>query len=587
MTEPPPRTPARATGSGAGHREVGAPAAPLLSLDELRVSYRTRNGVEEAVRGVSLDVGPGEVVALVGESGSGKSSTGHAVIGLLPAGGVREAGRIVFDGTDLATADERRLRALRGREIGLVPQDPTVSLNPVQRVGRQVAEVLLIHRLADRAGAGERAVELLERAGVPEPAVRARQFPHQLSGGLRQRVLIAIALAAGPRLVIADEPTSALDVTVQRHILDHLETLTRSLGTAVLLITHDLGVAADRARRIAVMSQGRIVEVGPTHRVLEAPQHPYTQTLLRSAPSLDPARAPARRRPWVPERAAGGGPAPGSEPAPLVRAEDLVKVFPAPRGTGAPPTRAVAGVSLTVHRGETLALVGESGSGKSTTARMLVRLTDPSSGRVFFDGRDITRLGGAPLRRLRRRAQIVYQNPYASLNPRFSVAEVIGEPLRAFGVGPRRVRAARAADLLERVGLPARTLYRRPTELSGGQRQRVAIARALALEPELVVCDEPVSALDVTSQAQILDLLAALQEQSGLSYLFISHDLAVVRRVADRVAVMRRGEVVEEGEVGRIFAEPAHPYTRELLAAIPGSRVRPREEGEPGEGPTA
>ncbi|KAB8162472.1 dipeptide ABC transporter ATP-binding protein [Streptomyces sp. 3MP-14] len=546
---------------------------PLLSIADLRVNYRTRGGVEEAVRGVSLDVAPGEVVALVGESGSGKSSTGHAVMGLLPAGGVRVAGRIDFDGTDLARADERRLRSLRGREIGLVPQDPTVSLNPVQRVGRQVAEVLLIHRLADRAEARERAVALLERAGVPEPAVRARQFPHQLSGGLRQRVLIAIALAADPRLVIADEPTSALDVTVQRHILDHLETLTRSTGTAVLLITHDLGVAADRARRIAVMSQGRIVEVGPAERVLGDPQHPYTKALLRSAPSLD--GGPVAARP----------PAADPERPPLVRAEDLVKVFPAPRGSGAAPTRAVAGVSLAVRTGETLALVGESGSGKSTTARMLVRLTDPTSGRIDFDGRDITALRGSALRRLRRRAQIVYQNPYASLNPRFSVGEVIGEPLRAFGVGPRRVRQARAADLLERVGLPARTLHRRPAELSGGQRQRVAIARALALEPDLVVCDEPVSALDVTSQAQILDLLATLQEQLGLAYLFISHDLAVVRRIAHRVAVMRRGEVVEEGPVGRIFAEPAHPYTRELLAAIPGTRARPGRD--PKEVPTA
>ncbi|TNM29945.1 ABC transporter ATP-binding protein [Streptomyces sedi] len=532
----------------------------MLSLSDLRVSYRTRRGVEEAVRGVSLDVAAGEVVALVGESGSGKSTTGQAVLGLLPAGGVREAGRIVFDGTDLTRVDARRLRSLRGREIALVPQDPTVSLNPVRRVGHQVAEALLIHRLADRAEAAERAVALLERAGVPEPAVRARQFPHQLSGGLRQRVLIAVALAAGPRLLIADEPTSALDVTVQRQVLDHLETLTRSSGTAVLLITHDLGVAADRARRIAVMSGGVIVEAGPTERVLGAPRHPYTRALLRAAPSLDGARA-----------VRGAGPREPGRP-PLARGEELVKEFPGPRG--APAHRAVAGVSLQVRAGETLALVGESGSGKSTTARMLVRLTDATSGRVFFDGEDITRLGGARLRRLRRRVQIVQQNPYASLNPRFSVAEVIGEPLRACGVGPRRVRWARAAELLERVGLPAGTLHRRPGELSGGQRQRVAIARALAPEPELVVCDEPVSALDVTTQAQILELLTTLQDELGVGYLFISHDLAVVRRIAHRVAVMRRGEVVEEGDVERIFTSPGHDYTRELLDAIPGSRTR-------------
>ncbi|WP_280348490.1 ABC transporter ATP-binding protein [Nocardia neocaledoniensis] len=530
----------------------------LLEVRGLTVSYRTRTGRVQAVRAVDFDIAPGEIVALVGESGSGKSSTAHAVTGLLPAAGRIDAGSIRFGDTDLATVGDKHLRAIRGAQIGVIPQDPAVSLNPVQRIGKQVAEVLVIHGLASRRSAADAAVELLERAGMPDPRTRAAQYPHELSGGIRQRALIAIAIAANPALIIADEPTSALDVTVQRVILDHITSLTETLGTAVLLVTHDLAVAADRAQRIAVMSRGRIVESGPTREILEAPRDPYTRQLLRSVPGRAGTRPPAR----------------DTEAEPLLTVENLVKEFPLPRANGAAQSvRAVDGVSFTLGRGETLALVGESGSGKTTTARMVLRLSAPTAGRIVFDGEEVTTSRGARLRAFRRRAQVIYQNPYESLDPRFTIRDVITEPLRVFGIGDRADRAARARALLDRVALPAAMLDRRPAELSGGQRQRVAIARALALSPELVVCDEPVSALDVSVQAQILELFAQLQADTGVAYLFISHDLAVVRQIAHRVAVLRRGKIVEIDNTERVFDEPAHEYTSRLLAAIPGAEL--------------
>jgi peptide/nickel transport system ATP-binding protein len=534
----------------------------LLEIRGLRVSYGTRGGALTAVDDLDLLVRPGEVVAVVGESGSGKSTTAHAVIGLLPGGGRVDAGSIRFEGRELVGAAERELRAVRGARIGLVPQDPTVSLNPVTRIGEQVAEVLRVHGLAGRRAAAIEAVELLERAGLPDPAVRARQYPHELSGGMRQRALIAVAIAAKPRLIIADEPTSALDVTVQRRILDHLDHLIRESGAAMLLITHDLGIAADRAQRVVVMSQGRVVEEGPTGEVLAAPTHPYTRRLLAAAPSLSVSERVAPK--VVPD-----GP-------PLVRVEHVAKDFPLPRVGGGPRSvRAVDDVSFDIRRGETFALVGESGSGKSTTARLVLRLAQPSAGRIAFAGDDVTHARGAALRALRRRAQLIYQNPYASLDPRFSVTEIITEPLRAFGVGDRASRTARARDLVDRVALPASVLGRRPAELSGGQRQRVAIARALALSPDLVVCDEPVSALDVSVQDQVLRLLAQLQADTGVAYLFISHDLAVVRQIADRVAVMKDGRIVETATAAELFDHPQHEYTRELLDAIPGGLAAP------------
>jgi peptide/nickel transport system ATP-binding protein len=537
-------------------------ADPLLRIDALSVEYVVRGGTVVGAQGVDLAVHAGETVALVGESGSGKSTTAHAVAGLLPRAATVTAGAVRFDGQDLVGLGERRLRTIRGRHIGLIPQDPTVSLNPVKRIGDQVAEVLLVHGLADRRSARRQAIEALDRAGIPQPAVRARQHPHELSGGMRQRVLIAIALAASPRLVIADEPTSALDVTVQRQILDHIEQLTRQSGTAVLLITHDLGVAAERADRIAVMSEGRIVEIGSPGRILDAPTERYTRALIAAAPSL------GGDRPTVLQRHGAGPVVTGAGP-PRVRVAGLVKDFALPRGG---TLRAVDDVGFEIARGRTFALVGESGSGKSTTARVLLRLTDPTAGCIEVDGDDVTTVRGNALRQLRRRMQVVYQNPYTSLNPRFSVADVISDPLRAFGLGSRRQRRQRAAGLVDAVALPTAVLDRRPAELSGGQRQRVAIARALALEPELVVLDEPVSALDVSVQAQILELLARLQADLGLTYLFISHDLAVVRQIAHDVAVMRDGRIVERGAVADVFARPTDPYTTDLLAAIPGRR---------------
>ena len=541
---------------------------PVLRVRDLRVSYGTSAGTLEAVRGVGLSIAAGEVVAVVGESGSGKSTLAHAIIGLLPENGRVDGGSVQLAGRELTGLGEKPLRAIRGRRVGLVPQDPSISLNPVRKVGAQVAEVLRTHRLADRRRAQLDAVELLAKVGLPDPEVQARRYPHTLSGGMRQRVLIAIAIAAGPELIIADEPTSALDVTVQRQILDELAALCRESGTAVLLITHDLGVAADRADRLVVMQGGHIVEQGPVRQVLTSPAEPYTRTLIASAPGL---RAP------LPVGTTGTAPDPTGSPAdgPLVaEVRNLVKEFRLPRVNGRRGVlRAVDDVSFGIGRGETLALVGESGSGKSTIARLLLRLADPTAGTVLFGGVDITTARGERWREVRRRAQLVYQNPYASLDPRFSIEEVITEPLRAFGVGNGASRRARAAELLHRVALPAATLARKPVELSGGQRQRVAIARALALSPELVVCDEPMSALDVSVQAQVLELLAELQREAELSYLFISHDLAVVRQIAHRVGVLRLGQLLELRPTEDLFGRPSHEYTVRLLSAIAGSRA--------------
>ncbi|WP_136706176.1 ABC transporter ATP-binding protein [Agromyces sp. H66] len=536
---------------------------PVLRISGLSVAFRTGGRLVPAVTDVSIDVAAGETVAVVGESGSGKSTTAAAINRLLPENGVITAGSIRFEGREITGLGENELVRLRGAGIGLVPQDPMSNLNPLMRIGDQIGEALEVHGFGTAAEVSARVLELLELVGIPDPEQRARQYPHEFSGGMRQRALIAMGLACRPRLLIADEPTSALDVTVQRRILDQLDELTGAMGTAVFLITHDLALAAERADRIVVMFRGAIVETGTSAEVLENPKHDYTKQLIAAAPSL------ASRREPLPVR--GGD----VEAGPLVEVVDLRKEFPLRSPKAGEPTTftAVDGVSFTIPRGKTVSIVGESGSGKSTTANLVLGLEPITSGRIDVDGTDLTTLKRRELFAFRRRVQPVFQNPYASLDPRYTVEESIAEPLKVHRVGNAASRRARVAELLEQVALPAAMASRLPHELSGGQRQRVAIARALALEPELVVLDEAVSALDVLVQAQILELLAGLQARLGLSYLFISHDLAVVRMISDEVHVMQRGRIVESGTPEQIFDAPQESYTRELLAAIPGARL--------------
>lgn len=537
----------------------------LLRIRNLRVRYTTSGGPVDAVGGVDIDVPAGQTVAVVGESGSGKSTVAHAVMRLLPSNADVMDGSVHLDGVDVRGLRERSLRRYRGGMVGLVQQDPGNSLNPLERVGWQVAEVLRLHGVAQGRRARLLAVQLLAEAALPDPERVAASWPGELSGGMRQRVLIAMALAAGPSLVIADEPTSALDVTVQRQVLNTLASRVEDQGAALLLVTHDLGVAADRADHVVVMKDGLVVEHGKVAEVLGSPQHPYTRALVASVPGLG-ARERAPKPALVLKQEAAA--------TPVLRTDGIVKDFGMRRRTRGPKTlRALDGVSLAVHAGRTLAIVGESGSGKTTFARIVARLEVPTKGTVHLDGRDITELHGEPLRQVRRDLQIVYQNPYASLEPRFSVEQIVTEPLRHFAIGGARERRERAADLLEQVTLSPDLLSRLPRELSGGQRQRVAIARSLALNPRLLILDEPVSALDVTVQAQVLELLARLQRERGIAYLFITHDLGVVRQVADEVAVMKRGEIVERGLTDELMHQPRHAYTQQLLEAVPGSGV--------------
>ncbi|PPH13677.1 ABC transporter ATP-binding protein [Rathayibacter sp. AY1C1] len=567
-----------------------APHGPLLEVTDLEVGFQTGSGLVPALRGVSLTIEHGQTVAIVGESGSGKSTTAAAIIGLLPGTGQVTAGSVLFDGKDLAKATRTELEDIRGRRIGYVPQDPMSNLNPVWSVGFQVEETIKANGLATgRKEVRAKAIEVLQNAGLADAEKRLKQFPHQFSGGMRQRVLIGIGLAAAPQLLIADEPTSALDVTVQRRILDHLETLTKTDGTALLFITHDLGLAAERAEKLIVMYKGRIVESGASVEVLQNPQHPYTQRLIAAAPSLASRRIQStagravesvsgeseavREVDLVGAGAAHHAGAVASG-APMIEVDGLTKVFKIRRGgLKAEDFTAVDNVSFSIPKGTTTALVGESGSGKSTIARLVLGLETATSGAISIAGRRTEKLKGRDMLALRRSMQPVFQDPYGSLDPLHNIGNTISEPLRVHTVGDRTSQRERVLELLDQVSLPRVIASRYPNELSGGQRQRVAIARALALKPEIVVLDEAVSALDVLVQAQILRLLADLQAELGLTYLFITHDLAVVRVIADDVCVMQKGRIVEHAPTDTVFDSPQQEYTRELLDAIPGAGI--------------
>ena len=543
---------------------------PLLELKDLKISFTSSTGVVDAVRGVNLTIYPGQSVAIVGESGSGKSTTAMAVIGLLPGTGKVTGGTILFNGKDITGLSDKEMQHYRGSDIGLVPQDPMSNLNPVWSIGTQVKESLRANNVVEGSEANKRVVELLQEAGLDDAERRAKQYPHEFSGGMRQRALIGIGLAARPKLLIADEPTSALDVTVQRRILDHLEGLTHELGTAVLFITHDLGLAAERASHLVVMHRGRVVESGPSLDILRDPQHPYTQRLVKAAPSLASARIQSAQEQGIESSELLAGKAEASDEE-VIRVENLTKEFDIRGEKGAKKKLlAVDDVSFSLRKGTTLALVGESGSGKSTVANMVLNLLDPTSGKVFYKGTDLSTLGSSELFEMRRKLQVVFQNPYGSLDPMYSIYRCIEEPLVVHKTGNRKEREARVAELLDMVAMPRSTMRRYPNELSGGQRQRIAVARALALNPEVIVLDEAVSALDVLVQNQILQLLSGLQEELDLSYLFITHDLAVVRQTADDVAVMRQGKLVESGTVDEIFANPTESYTRDLIDSVPG-----------------
>jgi peptide/nickel transport system ATP-binding protein len=598
----------------------------VLDIESLRTFIKQRSGVVRAVDGVSFSIEPGETVGLVGESGCGKTMTGLSIMGLLPNGGYIADGAIRFGATDLATLGERGMRRIRGNEIGIVFQDPMTSLNPTMTIGDQIAEVVRKHREASRQDAMARAEEVLALVGMPRPAERLSQYPHQLSGGLRQRVMIGIALACEPKLLIADEPTTALDVTIQDQILVLLDKLKEQLGMAVLLITHDLGVIAGRADRVLVMYAGKIVEKAETGELFRRTRHPYTAALLASIPKLG--ESSSRRLYSIPgmppdlshppegcrfaERCSFataecrvepvlGGPDPShpyacfhpigrgsmlAQPeaidghqqaadsgADLLVLDHVVKEFPVTSGgllqRSVGTVKAVSDVTLTIPRGGTLGLVGESGCGKTTIGRMIVALERPTSGRVIFEGQDLGVLTSTELRRVRKDLQIMFQDPYASLDPRMRVSSILREPLQIQGAGGRTEQREHVASLLGEVGLNPRSMELYPHEFSGGQRQRLGLARALALSPKVIVADEPVSALDVSIRSQILNLMRRLQAAHGLTYIVISHDLSVIRYLADRIGVMYLGKLVELGSSSEVYEHPAHPYTLGLLSTIP------------------
>ena len=556
------------------------PRQPMLSVENLSTHFFSRDGVMKAVDDVSYRIAPGETLAVAGESGSGKSVTALSILGLLPKPAGRVVGgRILLDGRDLVPLSEGEMQHVRGNEVAMIFQEPMTSLNPVLTVGDQIAEVLIRHRRLSRKAAFERVREMLELVRIPDSARRINDYPHEMSGGMRQRVMIAMALACKPKLLVADEPTTALDVTIQAQIIELIKTLQQEEGMSVLFITHDMGVVAEVADRTAVMYNGKVVEQGATRDIFDNPQHPYTRSLLSAVPRLG--AMAGHRRPMrfpVVDRATGLSDIPAetgetvSPGQPVIEVKNLTARFNLRGGLFSSVRRrvhAVENVSFSVQPGETLSLVGESGCGKSTTGRSVMRLMQPMRGSVLLDGEDLLKLDEEALYDRRRRIQMIFQDPYASLNPRMTVGEAIAEPLIVNRLASRADAHRKVGELLEQVGLRPEMARRYPHEFSGGQRQRICIARALSVEPKLIVADESVSALDVSVKAQVINLMLDLQERMKLAYLFISHDMAVVERVSHRVAVMYLGEIVEIGPREAIFGNPQHPYTKRLLAAVP------------------
>lgn len=523
---------------------------PLLEVNNLEVSFVTRNGVNKAVDDISFTVESGKITAIIGESGSGKSVACYSLLGLIPTPPGRiDGGQALFDGHDLLQLSERELRKIRGRDIAMIFQDPMTCLNPYMKIGDQLIEPLVYHRKVSPREARKRAIELLDEVGIRDPETTIDNYPYEFSGGMRQRVMIAMALINEPRLLIADEPTTALDVTIQAQILQLIANLQKKRDIGVIFISHDLAVVADIADQMVVMQTGKIVEAGDREAIFEKAKHPYTRKLLAAIPS-------------------GSKAASEIEPETLIRVQKLCTWFEP--GGKKPIVKAVNDVSFDIHRGEVLGLVGESGSGKSTIGRSILRLVPVTSGRIDFDGTDLTSLAGADLKRMRRRMQMIFQDPFASLNPRMTVFDTLAEPLLLHGIENRKSVSQGVLKLMDDVGLARAFVRKYPHEFSGGQRQRIAIGRALATRPEFVVADEPVSALDVTIQAQILELMAELGREYGLTMLFVSHDLAVVKHIADRILVLYKGELVEQGSGEELFNNPREDYTRRLLQAIPG-----------------
>ncbi|WP_214625966.1 ABC transporter ATP-binding protein [Paenibacillus agaridevorans] len=530
----------------------------LLQVKDLSVSFYVRDKEVEAVRGVSFELRKGETLGIVGESGSGKSVTARTIMRLLPSPpSIVKGGEVLFQGMNLADKSDSEMEAIRGKEIGMIFQDPMSSLNPTMRIGKQIEESLIKHRRMNKSAARNEAIEMLRKVGIPNAETRYSQYPHEFSGGMRQRVMIAIALACRPSLLIADEPTTALDVTIQAQILNQMKQLQQELGTSIILITHDLGVVAGMCDRVVVMKDGEIVETATTEELFANPKHPYTIRLLNALPRLDEKKKP-KLAPLVKRE---------KDDVPLLQVKSLRQHFDLGKGQ---VLKAVNNISFDVHAGETLGVVGESGSGKSTTGRTILRLNEATGGEVLYRGIPLQQLNRGEMKRMRRHMGMIFQDPYASLNPRLRVADIIGEALDVHGMHEgKAVRQKRIEELLDMVGLNASHAMRYPHEFSGGQRQRIGIARTLAVEPDFIVCDEPLSALDVSIQAQVVKLLEELQQRLGLTYLFIAHDLSMVKHISDRVAVMYKGKIVELAESEELYTNPLHDYTKTLLAAIP------------------